>query len=345
MAARQALEGFDTVLVLGGGNALGAYHMGVCETLLPVAEPDWVLGCSIGAVTGAILLGNPPEARIDRLREFWQQVALRDEPWAALMPEWVRARWSDGLGLNALLVGRRGVSAPRFPGLLSLVPGMPQDVSTQDHGPLAAKLDRLVDWDRLNGSPVRFSLVATDLERGEEVWWDNRRDRITARHVLASTALPPLLPPVEVDGRWFWDGGLGNNLPADRPFAEPATRPLLVIASDLYAPEGSRPGSLDGAVLRAQDLAFALQAKTRITALQREMALRRQVAPEAPSAILAHLLLRPPPHHRALKSLDFSGTALDERAEQGRADMADLLRRLPQAPRDEPLAVLSLPPA
>lgn len=345
MAQGELLDGFETALVLGGGNALGAYHLGVCEALFEAAEPAWVLGCSIGAVTGAILLGNPPESRIGRLREFWRRLALRDEPWTRLMPAPVRARWSNGLGLNALLAGRRGLSMPRFPGLLSLLPGMPPDLSIQDHGPLAALLDRVVDWDRLNGSAVRFSVLAIDLERGKEVWWDNRRDRIAARHILASTALPPLFPPVEIDGLRCWDGGLGNNLPVDRAFREEPGRPILAIASDLYAPEGGRPESLDGAALRAQDLGFALQARTRIESLGRERALLRRAEPGAPPAILAHLIHRPPAHQRALKALDFSGTAVEERAAQGRADMGAMLLRLRDAPRDEPLAVLTLSPA
>ncbi len=341
----QLVEGFETVLVLGGGNALGAYHLGVCEALLAREEPVRVLGCSIGAAMGAILLGNPPEARLGRLREFWNAVALHDEPWAKLMPEAVRARWSNGLGLNALFAGRTGVTRLRFPGWFSLLPGMPPDVSLQDHGPLGALLDRLVDWDRLNDSPVPFSFLAVDLERGEEVWWSNRTHRITPQHLLAATALPPLLPPVEVDGRRLWDGGLANNVPVDRVFAEGADRPVLVVASDLYAPDGAPPGSLDGSALRAQDLAFALQVRTRLEALRRERALLRKVEPGTPPAILLHLIHRPAAHQRVLKALDFSGTAIEERARQGRADLETMLARLTSASRTEPLEILTLPRA
>ena len=341
--AGDLIEGFETVLVLGGGNALGAYHLGVCEALLARAEAAWIVGCSIGAATGAILLGSPPEARLDRLREFWHAVALPDEAWTSLMSEPVRRRWSNCIGLGALLGGRSGVSRPRFPGWLSLLPGVPSDVSLQDHGPLAALVDRLVDWGRVNDSPVRFSLLATDLERGEEVWWDNRADWIGARHILASTALPPLLPPVEIEGRLFWDGGLGNNLPLDRVLAEPLARPTLVMASDLYAPEGAPPDSLDGTLNRAQDLVFALQPRKRIEALKRERALRRQADPGEPPAILAHLVHQPPAHQRVLKALDYSGTAIEERSGQGRADMEAMLARLTSASRDLALDVVRLP--
>lgn len=335
------LPGWNTVLVLGGGNALGAYHLGVCEALLARGEPDRIVGCSIGAVTGAILLGNPPARRLDRVREFWQAVALQDEPWTRYMPPAVRARWSNGLGLNALLAGRAGLSLPRFPGLFSLLPGMPPDVSTQDHRPMGALLDRLVDWERLAGSEVEFLCLAADLESGEEAWWSNRTDRISAQHILAATALPPLLPPVEIGGRWLWDGGLANNLPLDRAFQGFEDRPVLCVASDLYAPEGARPTSLDGAALRAQYLMFAFQSRKRIEALERERALRRRASPDGPGAVLLHLIHRPPGHQRALKALDFSATAIEERAAQGRADAEAGLDRLDGAPRDQALAVLS----
>ncbi len=337
------IDGWETVLVLGGGNALGAYHLGVCEALLARTEPVRLLGCSIGAVAGAILLGNPAETRVARLREFWAEVALPDQPWARFMPEQVRARWSNGLGANALLAGRRGVSTPRWPGLLSILPGMPPDVSIQDHRPLGRLLDRLVDWGRLNDSPIPFTFPATDLEQGDLAWWSNRTHRIEARHLLATAAFPPLLPPVEIDGRRFWDGGLGANLPVRRAFDDADGRPVLCIAADLYAPFGDAPGSLEGAITRAQDLAFALQVRKEVEALARERALLRRVEPGTPPGILLHLIHRPPTHQRALKSLDFSGTAIEERSRQGRADMEAMLDRLPSAPRDQSLAVVALP--
>lgn len=336
------IDGWETVLVLGGGNALGAYHLGVCEALLARDEPDRVLGCSIGAVTGAILLGNPPEERVGKLREFWAAVGLHDEPLARFMPEFLRARWSNGLGLNALFLGRAGVTRLRFPGWLSLLPGMPPDVSIQDHRPLGRLLDRLVDWGRLNDSEIRFDFPATDLERGEIVWFGNRTHRIEARHVLATAAFPPLLPPVEIDGRRLWDGGLGANLPVRRAF-EGAEGPVLCVASDLYAPFGDAPGSIDGSLTRAQDLAFALQARNEVEALARERRLLRQAEPGTPAGLLMHLIHHPPTHQRALKALDFSGTAIEERSGQGRDDMRAMLDRLGSAPRDEALAVVGLP--
>jgi NTE family protein len=259
------------------------------------------------------------------------------------MPGPVRARWSNGLGLAALLGGRWGVTRMKFPGVLSLLPGPLRDVSIQDHGPLAALLGRLVDWDLLNASPVPFTFASVDLEAGAIRWWDTRRDRIGAEHILASTALPPLLPPVAIEGRLYWDGGLGANLPLDPILGAALEGPTVVVASDLYTPEGTPPDSLDGSALRAQDLGFALQSRVRIEALERERRLRREAHPGEPPAILAHLILRPPLHQRALKSLDFSATAIEERAAQGRADMGAVRDRLKSAARDQALEMVRLP--
>lgn len=172
-------QGFDFTLVLGGGNALGAYHLGVCEGLLERdAVPSYVIGASIGAVTGAILLGNPPETRLPRLRAFWEGAAQPSSPWLAHLPHELRARWSNLFGLNAALGGRPGLSAMRVPGLWSLLPGMPPDRAVQDLTPLRRTLDELVDWDRLNAGPERLSVLATDADTAEEVWFDTQEGGI-----------------------------------------------------------------------------------------------------------------------------------------------------------------------
>jgi NTE family protein len=65
-----------TLLVLQGGGALGAYQAGVYEALSEAGfAPDWVTGVSIGAINAALIAGNPPERRVERLREFWDRVS------------------------------------------------------------------------------------------------------------------------------------------------------------------------------------------------------------------------------------------------------------------------------
>src|SRR5438105_15924197 len=75
IAAKQHLPFECVALVLQGGGALGAYQAGVYEALAEAGvDPDWISGFSIGAINAAIIAGNPPNTRVERLREFWTQV-------------------------------------------------------------------------------------------------------------------------------------------------------------------------------------------------------------------------------------------------------------------------------
>ena len=152
---------------------------------------------------------------------------------------------------------------------------MPPDRALADHTPLARTLERLIDFDRLNGAEERLSIVTIDMESGEEVWFDNRHDRITPKHLLACTALAPLFPPVELNDRLLCDAGFGNNLPFDRVFRDPPKRDTLCIAVDVYNLSHGRPGTLDQTVARVQDLGFAMQSRRSVDALARERGLTR----------------------------------------------------------------------
>jgi NTE family protein len=340
-------ESFETALVLGGGNALGAYHLGACEGFFAAGlRPNWLVGTSIGAVTVAILAGNPPERRLERLRTFWREATQGSYGlFVGHIPEPLRSRFNNGSALLAMLLGRPGLFGRRFPGLLSILPFMPPDLALRDHRPLRATLERLVDFDRLNSAPERVSINAIDMVTGNEIWFDNRDTGIEPDHLLASTALAPLFPPIEIGGRLLCDAGFGNNLPFDRVFREEPHRDLLCVAVDVYHLGHGRPRTLDETIARVQDLGFAFQSHRALAGLVRERSLLRRLDPESPSAILAYLAYRAPGHQRALKPLDFSRASLDERVEQGRADAASMLARIAEAPRDAPLAHLLLHPA
>lgn len=337
----ETAEGIDVALVFAGGNALGAYHLGAAERLAGSAlRPGWLVGTSIGAVTAAILVGNTAEAGLPRLRAFWAQATQRELPLPPL-PSALRARINTDFALAALIFGRPGLFRQRYPGLWSILPGMPADVALRDHAPLAQTLERLIDFGRLNDAETRFSFNAIDVERGEEVWFDNRNDVIGPGHLLAATALAPLFPPVEIGGRLLCDAGFGNNLPVDHVFREPPARDTLCIAVDLYNRAHGRPATLDETAARVQDLAFAMQARRGIEAMQRECELLRRLDPASPAAALAHLALRAPGHHRTLKPLDYSRASLEERVRQGRADADRALRRLAETPRGTPFAYVT----
>src|SRR4051812_9814330 len=167
----------QVALVLSGGNALGAYLAGAYEILHEVGiRPDLIVGSSIGAVTGAILAGNPPERRVERLHEFWAGTALHTTTTAAALPNGhAREIYNGAHAALTTMLGRLGIFRHRYPGLLSVLPGMPDDVALYDHAPLRHTLERLVDFDRLNRAETGLIIACTDLETGGDVYFDSTR--------------------------------------------------------------------------------------------------------------------------------------------------------------------------
>lgn len=269
----------NTALVLSGGLALGAYHAGAYAALEAAGGPlpDHLAGCSIGAVTAAIIAGNPPGERVAQLRRFWDAVTDASPevaPWAGLL---VAGPWQQALSWASAartgLLGRPGLFHPRLPMAGDPTPGL------YDLAPLRGHLEQAVDFARLNGGEVRVSIAATDLVSGERVVFDTGRgDRIGPEHLLATSALAPLFAPVEVGGRLLGDGGLVANTPLDLVLDAPPAGPLLVIACDLFAREGSHPHSLGAAAARAGDLVFGNQTCRQLDAYRREHALRAVIA-------------------------------------------------------------------
>jgi len=321
------------VLVLGGGNALGAYLAGAYEQLHEQAvRPNWIIGASIGAITGAILAGNAPEHRIEKLARFWEEATLPTSRMPAF--QGVKSRQIYN-GLNtalAAMFGRPSIFRHRYPGLWSALPWIPNDIALYDTAPLRATLERHVDFDRLNNGQVRFSLVCVDLETGDEVIFDTARDRIGPEHIMASAAITPAFPAVEIDGRLLCDPGYTNNLPIDHVFKEPLQRDLTCIAVDLFSLRNYRPASLDAVLERTQDMIFCSTTRRSVDAVQREFELLTKLEPKGSSVKLVHLAYQAARHELASKSLDFSPSSIRDRWAAGRRDMASGLRLLETAP-------------
>ena len=310
----------DLALVFAGGNAVGAYHAGTYEALHDSGlRPDWVVGASIGAVTAAIVAGNAPEDRVSKLRMFWDEATLATgpSPTGLLKPRQVY----NGLhALLALVWGRPSIFRHRLPGLWSALPWVPNDVALFDNAPLLRTLERLVDFDRLNRGDTRLTVGCVDLETGEEVYFDTAQEVVRPEHILASTAILPAFPPVEVDGRVLCDAGYTNNLPLDPLFATEPERDLLCIASDLFSLRAPKPASLDAVLERANDLIFASPPRRAIAGLRREYALRERLDPTGPAVTLLHLVYQAGADELAAKSFDFSPSSIRDRWAAGRRD-------------------------
>ena len=324
----------DIALVLGGGNALGAYHAGAFEILQDRGiRPGWVVGASMGAIMGAIIAGNAPEERVPRLRAFWEEATQQTGLTGTdlLKPRQV---YNAMHALLALAWGRPSIFRHRLPGLWSALPWVPNDVALFDHAPLLGTIGRLVDFERLNRGETRLTVACVDVATGEEVYFDNHRGTIRPEHILASAAILPAFPPVAVDGRLLCDIGYTNNLPLDPLFETEPARDLLCIALDLFSLQADPPGSLDAVLERANDLIFASAARRAITGLARTYALRERLDPAGPSVTLLHLVHQAGADQLAAKSFDFSPSSIRDRWQAGSRDMVRGLDRLAGRPTE-----------
>jgi NTE family protein len=224
--------------------------------------PDWVVGISIGAINAALIVGNPPQRRIERLHEFWDRVSAQAPFVLPTAMDFARPTMNRMAAASAMFFGIPGFFRPRVPPPQFAVPGTLAAMSYYDTEPLRATLEELVDFDRVNGGDIRLSLGAVNARTGESVYFDTQTHRITASHVMASGALPPGFPPVEIDGEYYFDGGIMSNTPlqyAARDFRMNA----LIVAVDLFSGLGKLPQNLDQVQERVKDIQF--QSKTRFS--------------------------------------------------------------------------------
>jgi NTE family protein len=251
------------VLVLQGGGALGSYQAGAYQALCHHDfEPEWVAGISIGAINAAIIAGNAREKRLARLKEFWEMVSA-PVSWNPLISgDGARAYFN---GTSAALIATFGVPGfftPRFPPAPFWPQGSPQSQSYYDTAPLRATLERLIDFDRINDLKTRLSVGAVNVTTGNFKYFDNFEfkelgKKIGPEHIMASGALPPGFPSIEIDGEHFWDGGIASNTPLDYVLDAEVANDLLIFQVDLFSARGNLPTSLIEAAEREKDIRFS----------------------------------------------------------------------------------------
>lgn len=334
----------EVALVFQGGGALGSYQAGVFEALVDRGIAiDRIAGISIGAVNAAIIAGNPPERRVERLRAFWDLAtsALPSFPiWHdERIREWLH-EWSAGFVATA---GVPGFFSPRPLAPFFAAPGTPEALSFYDSSALADTLNRLVDWDLLNDGPIHLSVGAVDVERGNFFYFDNRKQRLDARHVMASGALPPGLPPVEIDGRLWWDGGIVSNTPLT-DVLETQSSDLLVFQVDLFPAASVRPRTIMDVVAREKEIRFSSrtrQISDELLKLRRTREAAQRVLEKLPEALrddpdvkalcaaatdypvsLVQLIYRANAWEGGSRDFEFSARAMHEHWEAGRAAVA-----------------------
>src|ERR1700753_3674990 len=337
------------VLVLQGGGALGSYQAGAYQALCHAGfEPDWVAGISIGAINAAIIAGNAPEKRVQRLKEFWEMVSA-PVPWNPI------AKGDRGRSLfnetSAALIATFGVPGffqPRFPPAPLWPQGSPQALSYYDTTPLRATLERLVDFDRINDLKTRLSVGAVSVTTGNFRYFDNFAfkklgKKIGPEHIMASGALPPGFPSIEIEGEHYWDGGVASNTPLDYVLDQKNEQDLLIFQVALFSARGPLPISLLEASEREKDIRYS--SRTRMTTdknrqihnarkavqdlisklpenLQNDpsVAFLREEAKEN-TVTVVHLIYRSKNYESSSKDYDFSHVAMVEHWNAGVRDV------------------------
>jgi len=288
----------DHWLCFSGGNSLGSFHAGAWAAVEKAnLNVTRMAGASIGAVVAAIIAGNPPDQRQQALDGFLQAVGHTVFPWNAF----TRRNWV----LGTLLAGQPSLYTPTLPGFFELLPGAPRDVSAFARHPMRRLLQERIDYDLLNDGDIEVSVTALDAESGDIVVFRTGETRLTVDHLMASTALPVLFRPVQIDGRHFLDAGLSQNLPL--PALLDRDDPAEILAFDLYGLQGTFAPTLNGVANRAQDLMFASQSRSVLESS--DLKGRR----------LTHVVLRDDSDDFVGKAFDFSHQSLRTWQQLGQA--------------------------
>jgi NTE family protein len=362
--------GHDNIaLVLQGGGALGAYQAGVyAEMFRTRFQPNWIAGVSIGSVNAALVAGNPPERRVERLTEFWDLVSSGVTAPAPPVDAY-RKLFNRGSAAVAAWTGVPGFYQPRVPPPWLQKPGTPAALSFYDADKLRETLLRLVDFDRINDDGVRLSVGAVNVRTGNSQWFDNRSTRIGVEHILASGALPPAFAPVMVGDEAYWDGGIVSNTPLQYVLDERATRePLLVFQVDLFSARGPLPTDLSEALQRHKDILYSSRtryATDRARALQNSLQAVRELLQELPPKFrndprveilqtmtasapvdIVHLIYRNKRYELESKDYEFSRASVREHWSAGERDMCATMKdpaALKRSGMDEGVTVYDLP--
>jgi NTE family protein len=273
-------------LLLQGGGALGSYQAGVYEALHEAGiEPNWLAGISIGSINAAIIAGNPPDRRVDNLRAFWEGITteLHYDRAISFLPDFLageahRTAFARIGSTLSLVKGQPGFFKPRLPPPFLQAPGAVGATSFYDTTELKATLERLVDFDRINNDHTRLSVGAVNVRTGNFAYFDNTTDEIRPEHIMASGALPPGFPAVEIGGELYWDGGLVSNTPLQWVLDSDKREDTLAFQVDLWSAHGNFPRDLLETMEREKEIRFSSRTRQNTDFVERMQRVRRMVA-------------------------------------------------------------------
>lgn len=337
------------VLVLQGGGALGSYQAGVYEMLHDNQyEPDWLAGISIGAINAAIIAGNDFDDRVEKLHEFWNLITSTPE-----LPFWgkndvSRMAHNEMNAFTATSVGTPGFFKPHtkagiFNPLLSIAM---KKISYYDTSPLRETLLKLVNFDRINSGETRLSIGAVNVKTGNFIYFDSDKMEIKPEHIMASGALPEGLPPIEIDGEFYWDGGLVCNTPLQYVLDAEHQHNMCIHQIDLFNSEGAMPENIFQVQQRLKDIRFSSRTRLNTDVYKDKLEIQHllsRVIDKLPKDLLpddemqlltnwairrsvniVHLIYRAKSYETATKDYEFSELSMQEHWQCGIKDASKM---------------------
>ena len=281
-------------LVLQGGGALGSYQAGVLEGLNKKGiHPNALAGVSIGSLNCAVIAGNAPKDRVEKLKGFWETICRNPSPLAQFLMfadkmyaaspigmhmldnTYIEKMFGSAAASNAIMGGQQNFFVPKpfAPGL-----GSPADVSFYDTSPMIVTLEKFCDFDRINDhKSMRVSVGATNVRTGNFVYFDNTEMKLGPKHFLASGSLPPGFPAVEIDGEFYWDGGCVSNTPLEHIYTlnNLALEDSLVFQIDLWSAAGELPTNIFEVMERQKDIQYSSRTRSGTNSIKEKQKLRK----------------------------------------------------------------------
>ncbi|WP_028164621.1 patatin-like phospholipase family protein [Bradyrhizobium elkanii] len=337
-------------LVLQGGGALGAYQAGVYQALHEAGiEPDWICGVSIGAINSAIIAGNPPERRLERLHTFWDRITSRKIWHYTPDGDIFRKARNFTSSFMTTVLGQPGFFAPHTTNPWLSPAGARTATSYYDTAPLRESLLELVDFERINSKRMRFAVGAVNVLSGNFIYFDNAHDEIIPEHIMASGALPPALPMVKVGTDHFWDGGIVSNTPLQHLLDQVDSLNSLVFQVDLFSARGVLPRDIHDVMARHKDIMYSSRTRYNTDMYRKTHNLRarlykalskipnEQLSEEErqlrdsnsalPSIAILQLIYQQKAYEGHAKDHEFSGTSMREHWMSGHEDTKRTLMR------------------
>ena len=338
-----------------GGGALGAYQVGVLQALDEAGyTPDWFVGTSIGAINAAIAAGNPEKVRVEKMHQFWESIATPPSPFSLDTIDNSLARKVEHLlsAHTTIFFGQSGFFTPRL-----VSPHLPwhskaDSLSYYDTSPLKATLERVVDFDRINDKKIcRLSVGAVEVCSGKMIYFDSHQETIGPEHIMASGALPPGFPAVEVNGKFYWDGGISSNTPLNYVLGHQEEKHLLCFMINLFDSYGLDPSSMDEVMKRKKDIEFSskfnkmIELYCQIHELKNSIHILSHYVPTADrgkneikqclsrghqsTISLVHFLYHQDGSELSSKDFEFSQKTIHERIQKGYADGQKAIKKSP----------------